>query len=112
MGYVDTYPEATTRRDEYQRVIDALNTEKAVIDTAVNTNLRTVGAFTDGSLVGDYYDVYNNKVSEWMTSAITIKNAYTHIQSALNTRIINATTQRNLWNTRIGQKTWVEDPVV
>lgn len=109
MGYEPIWPEAQGKYDTYNTIVNGLNTLKPQINDAANTYIGPDSNFKENTLLGDYYDIYVSKVDEWLTEAISIKARFSIIQTEYNSRITNATTQRDLWKQRIGKTRWVDD---
>lgn len=109
MGYELIWPEAQGKYDNYNKIVNELNILKPKIDIAANTYICPDSNFKDNTLLGDYYDIYVNKVDVWLAEATSIKDRFLIIQTENNRRLANAKTQRNIWNIRIGKTRWVDD---
>lgn len=119
----DHMPMAGVKKQEWELkvqeltdILNGLTAETQVIDNAATTNLGSSGNYLPTISQGDYRDVYDLKVDEWLKKANDIKTRFDTIKTELsvriantNTEITNAQAQVAHWDAMTKVKHWESD---
>lgn len=108
--WVYLYPEAQGKYNTYSSILKSLNADLKSINNEISSvNIGSSTNYTAAGLTGDYYDIYSNKVNDWITDANSILTKYNNFISDLGTCISNADQKVKHYDNLRKQKEWVED---
>lgn len=111
--WVLDYPDASTKREKYDKIISNLNLEIVKIRAATNPSIAKQTELVDsvGTLEGVYYEEYEKCVTDWYDEEQRIAAEFISFNNELILRISNAMTQSALWASRETMGHWEEEEV-
>jgi len=86
---------------KYSAAVVKLSNYKTQIDEAANTSPPALASLICSTNKGEYYDVYDAHVSQWLTEAANVHSQILSIQSQLDYSISTAESLRDYWRSLI-----------